>query len=101
MSADYDYSRISLRQRLANRGFDGVTLLVLPALVFLVAVFVYPFFYGLTLSFMPKAGSALANYQKFFSDPYLYNTVMTTLWLALPVTLISIAMALPIAFVSA
>jgi putative spermidine/putrescine transport system permease protein len=97
--AEYDYSRISLRQRLALRGFDGVTLLVLPALLFLVAVFVYPFIYGLGLSFMPKDGSGIfANYQKFFSDPYLYNTIGTTLWLALPVTLISIAMALPIAF---
>src|SRR4051794_21792629 len=96
--AGYDYGRVSLRQKLALRGFDGVTLLVLPALLFLLAVFVYPFLYGLVLSFTPKAGTFLANYQAFFADPYLYNTVWTTLWLALPVTLISIAMALPIAF---
>jgi putative spermidine/putrescine transport system permease protein len=29
-----------LRQRLANRGFDGVTLLILPALLFIIGVFI-------------------------------------------------------------
>ncbi len=59
-----------LRQRLANRGFDGVTLLILPALLFIISVFIYPFLYGLVLSFNPlDGGGALANYRKFFSDP--------------------------------
>lgn len=93
----YD-ERLSLRQRLALRGFDGVTLLILPAVIFLLAVFIYPFAYGLILSFTPKEGGWLANYQKFFSDPFLYDTILTTLWLAVPVTFISLAMALPIAF---
>ncbi|PWL17610.1 ABC transporter permease [Falsochrobactrum shanghaiense] len=93
----YD-ERLSLRQRLALRGFDGVTLLVLPAVIFLLAVFIYPFAYGLILSFTPREGGWLANYQKFFSDPFLYDTILTTLWLAVPVTLISLALALPIAF---
>lgn len=34
----------------------------------------------------------------FFSDPYLYNTILATLDIAAPVTLISLALALPIAF---
>lgn len=92
------YDRLSLRQRLALRGIDGVTILVLPAVLFLLAVFVYPFIYGLILSFTPKEGGMFANYQKFFSDPFLYDTILTTLWLAVPVTVISIALALPIAF---
>ncbi|PSH59570.1 ABC transporter permease [Phyllobacterium endophyticum] len=90
--------RMSLRQRLALRGIDGVTLLVLPAVLFLLLVFIYPFIYGLILSFTPVEGGAFANYRKFFSDPFLYDTILTTLWLAVPVTIISIAIALPVAF---
>src|SRR5690606_27980243 len=54
--------RPGLRQRLANRGIDGVTLLILPALLFVVSVFIYPFLYGLVLSFSPlEGGGWLAN----------------------------------------
>jgi putative spermidine/putrescine transport system permease protein len=88
----------SLRQRLALRGIDGVTLLVLPAVLFVLAIFVYPFAYGLLLSFEPKEGGIFANYARFFSDPFLYDTIATTLWLAVPVTIISLAFALPVAF---
>ncbi len=88
----------SLRQRLANRGFDGVTLLILPALLFVVGVFIYPFLYGLVLSFNPlDGGGTFANYNKFFSDPFLYKTIGATLWLAVPVTIISVMFAVPIA----
>ena len=88
----------SIRQKLALRGIDGVTLLILPAAIFIVGVFIYPFFYGLVLSFTPMAGGgALANYQAFFSDPYLYNTIAATLRLALPVTILSLAFSIPIA----
>ncbi len=89
---------IPLGQRLAARGLDGLTLLVIPAVLFLLLLFIYPFFYGLFLSFNPKAGGALANYQRFFSDSFLYGTIATTLWLALPVTLLTLLMAIPIAF---
>ncbi|MGV6873545.1 ABC transporter permease [Pseudochelatococcus sp. B33] len=87
-----------LRQRLANRGIDGVTLLMLPALLFVLGVFVYPFLYGLVLSFNPlESEDALANYRKFFSDPYLYRTIGATLWLAVPVTVLSVLFAVPVA----
>ncbi|KRE17202.1 ABC transporter permease [Bosea sp. Root483D1] len=89
---------IPLKQRLAARGLDGLTLLVLPAVIFLLALFIYPFFYGLFLSFNPKAGGALANYQRFFSDSFLYGTIATTLWLAMPVTILTLLLAIPIAF---
>lgn len=60
----------SLRSRLAASGLDGVTLLLLPAALFLVALFVYPFLYGFILSFEPKTGGGIfANYQRFFSIP--------------------------------
>jgi putative spermidine/putrescine transport system permease protein len=89
---------IPLTQRLAARGLDSLTLLVLPAVLFTLALFIYPFLYGLWLSFQPKAGgSALANYARFFSDSFLYGTIATTLWLALPVTLLNLALAVPVA----
>ena len=71
---------IPLSQRLAARGLDGLTLLVLPAVLFLLSLFIYPFLYGLWLSFQPKAGGgALANYSRFFSDTFLYDTIAITL----------------------
>jgi putative spermidine/putrescine transport system permease protein len=90
--------RTPLRLQLSARGIDGVTLLLLPAVVLLIALFVYPFLYGLWLSFHPKEGSAFANYSKFFADPFLYETISKTLWIALPVTLLNLIAAIPVAF---
>ncbi len=91
-------SAIPFRVRLAASGLDGVTLLVIPAMVLILALFVYPFSYGLILSFHPKDGSFLGNYGHFFSDPFLYGTIYTTLALALPVTLLNLVAAVPVAF---
>lgn len=89
----------SIRQQLAIKGIDGTTMLVLPAVLFILAVFIYPFIYGFLLSFTPQNGEGMfANYIKFFSDPFLYKTIGTTLWLAVPVTLISLLIAVPVAF---
>jgi putative spermidine/putrescine transport system permease protein len=85
------------RRTLADRGIDGVTLLVLPAALLAVLLFVYPFLYGLLLSFAPKQGGWLGNYTKFFSDRYMYGTIWLTLRLALPVTLLNIALSVPVA----
>jgi putative spermidine/putrescine transport system permease protein len=89
--------RTPLSIRLANRGLDGVTLLVLPAIAFVLLLFVYPFLYGLVLSFAPKEGGALANYAKFFGDPFLYETIGKTLLIALPATLVNIVLSVPVA----
>ena len=72
--------------------------LALPAVLFLLLFFVYPFLYGLGLSFQPLQGDWLANYGKFFADSHLWRTLITTFGLALPVTLINVGLALPIAF---
>ncbi|HEX3984294.1 MAG TPA: sugar ABC transporter permease [Acidisoma sp.] len=88
----------SLKRRLASHGIDGTTLLVLPALLALLALFIYPFIYGLLISFAPKVGPFYRNYQKFFADPYLRATIWHTLELSLPTTLLSILLAVPIAF---
>jgi len=89
--------RPPLRVRLALRDIDGVTLLVLPAALFVLVLFIYPFTYGFVLSFKPKAGDWLANYRKFFSDPFLYDTVGATFRLAIPATLINVFVSIPIA----
>jgi putative spermidine/putrescine transport system permease protein len=89
--------RPPLLQRLSSQGYDATTLLVVPAVGFLLLLFVYPFLYGLFLSFRPKAGGMLANYARFFSDPFLYETIAKTLWLAVPVTLLNLALAVPVA----
>jgi putative spermidine/putrescine transport system permease protein len=89
--------RAPLRLRLAAAGIDSVTLLALPAVLFVLALFVYPFLYGLALSMEPIEGAWYANYQKFFSDPFLYDTIGKTLRLAVPVTLLCVALSVPIA----
>jgi putative spermidine/putrescine transport system permease protein len=88
---------ISARRRLKERGLDGVTLLVLPGVIFVLALFVYPFLYGLFLSFKPLKGGALANYVTFFSQPFLYDTIWTTLVIAVPVTILNVVLSIPVA----
>ena len=83
---------------LAREPFDRTLLLVVPAALFMLLLFVYPFLYGLWLSFTPKEGGALANYAHFFTTDNLWPTIWTTLRLALPATLINVGFALPIAF---
>ena len=89
--------RTPWRVRLALHDIDGVTLLVMPAVLFVLGLFVYPFLYGLVLSFKPRAGDFLANYTKFFSDPFLYDTIYATLRLALPATIINVLISIPVA----
>ncbi|MFC7397149.1 ABC transporter permease [Chelatococcus sp. GCM10030263] len=96
-SAPTGADRPSLGQRLKAQGLDGTTLLVIPAAAFLILLFVYPFLYGLVLSFQPREGGTFANYARFFSDPFLYDTVSKTLWLAVPVTLLNLVLAVPVA----
>jgi putative spermidine/putrescine transport system permease protein len=78
--------------------FDRALLLVLPATAFMLALFIYPFLYGLLLSFEPQQGGWLENYRKFFTTDNLWPTIWTTLRLALPATLVNVGLALPIAF---
>ena len=83
---------------LARPAFDRTLLLVLPATAFMFLLFVYPFLYGLGLSFDPKEGGWLGNYTHFFTTDNLWPTIWTTLKLALPATLINVGFALPIAY---
>jgi putative spermidine/putrescine transport system permease protein len=89
--------RMPLRVRLALYDLDGVTLLALPAVLFVIGLFVYPFVYGFVLSFRPKTSDWLANYREFFSDPFLYDTIGATFRLAIPATLINVLVSIPVA----
>ena len=98
LATTYRPAKLSLRTRLAARGFDGTTLLVLPGLVAVLGLFIYPFIYGVIDSLSPTTGPWYESYHRFFSDPFLYNTIGATLRLALPVTVLNLALAVPIAF---
>lgn len=92
-------AKASLRHRLADRGIDRTLWLLLPGVAFLLVLFCYPFVYGLSLSFQPKhGGSPFRNYQTFFDDSYLRETIWITLKLAIPAALINVVASIPIAF---
>jgi putative spermidine/putrescine transport system permease protein len=89
----------ALRHRLAERGVDRVLLLLVPGAVFVVVLFLYPVFYGLQLSFQPKTGGGpFKNYQTFFGDSYLRDTIWITLRLGIPAALINVLASIPIAY---
>lgn len=85
--------------RRGRRRRSDILLLLLPALAFVALVFIFPFIYGLFLSFSGKDGGlTLANYVKFFTDPWELRTIWVTLKIAMPVTLVSTALAIPMAY---
>jgi putative spermidine/putrescine transport system permease protein len=91
-------SDLALRHRLAERGLDRQLLLLLPALACVLLLFVYPFVYGIGLSFQPGHGGALGSYREFFTDAYQRDTIATTLGLSLPAALLNVAASVPIAY---
>jgi len=98
-------STASLRHRLAERGVDTSLLMLVPALVFAIALFIYPFSYGIGLTFQPSAairqtwgGGAFANYVAFFKDSFVFDSVWLTMRLALPVAIFNVLASIPVAF---
>lgn len=83
---------------LREAGLDRTALLVVPGVLVVLLLFIYPFAYGLFLSFEPKAGGPWANYTRFFAEPRLFNTIGATFWIALPATLINLGLAVPMAY---
>jgi len=62
-------------------------------------LFLYPFIYGVSISFQPAGGGgAFANYRNFFTDHYQAGSIIKTLRLALPVALVSVGLAAPLAY---
>src|SRR3954454_2508489 len=82
--------RLALRHRLAERGVDRHLLLLVPAALFVIMLFIYPFFYGVGLSFQPTTGGPFAAYKAFFADAYERATIWTPLKLSLPVALLNV-----------
>lgn len=77
----------------------SLLMVLLPALLFITFLFIYPFFYGLFLSFTDADGNfTLANYLKFFTDNWELRTIWVTLSLALPATVINVLLAIPFAY---
>lgn len=83
-----------------TRGIRGtVWLFLLPAVALLVLLFVYPFIYGLFLSFTSAQGApTLANYARYFTDSYEVRSIWITLWIAVPATLINMVLGIPLAY---
>ena len=95
-------ARTALRHRLAERGVDRTLLLLLPGVVAVIALFFYPFIYGLGLSFQPQGTNAghgvFASYRSFFSDSFARGSIGTTFYLAIPAALINVGFAVPISY---
>jgi putative spermidine/putrescine transport system permease protein len=65
-------------------------------------MFVYPFCYGVFLSLHPGKGEgslSLANYFAFLLDPWQARTIWVTLSLAVPNTVVTVVLALGVAYV--
>jgi len=73
---------------------------VLPSLLYVLVMFVYPFLFGIYVSLQPMKGEAwsIKNYVTFFTDPYQYRTIGTTFALALPNSIIVVTVALFLAY---
>ncbi len=84
---------------MTGRRGTGLLLLV-PSVLYLLVMFVYPFAYGVVLSLQPaKAGAiSLANYAAFFGDPWQARTIWVTASIAVPNTLVTVALALVVAY---
>ncbi|WP_232323785.1 ABC transporter permease [Catenuloplanes japonicus] len=91
-------ARLAWRHRLAERGIDRHLALLVPAMACVLALFVYPFAYGIGLSFQPEQGGVFGAYRAFFADAYQRDTLGTTLGLALPAALLNVAASVPIAY---
>ena len=89
---------VALRHRLAERGVDRQLWLLAPAAAFVLLLFVYPFAYGVGLSFQPEQGGPFGAYRSFFTDAYERATIWTTLRIALPAALFNVLASVPIAY---
>lgn len=103
--ADRKRGTASWQHRLAERGIDRMLWLLVPGVVFVVALFIYPFMYGIGLTVQPPSstqeqwgGGIFANYVAFFRDPFIFDSIWITMRLALPAALFNVLASLPIAF---
>ena len=82
-------------------GIDARLLIFLgPALLLVLSLFVYPFLYGIGVSLTPSEGrqGIFSSYTAFFGDARERASIWNTLRIALPVTAISLLLAIPLAY---
>ena len=93
---------VRLIQKLLFRFDRGALLLSLPAFLVVGVLFIYPLVYGMLLSFrggyVGEGGWTFDNYKTFFQTPYLSSTIGITFKVALPVTLVSVGVSIPLAY---
>ena len=90
-----------MSKMMSRWGIDRNLLLLLgPALVLVVALFVWPFLYGIGVSLTPGPGREgfLSNYAAFLGDARERASIWNTLWIAIPVTIANVLVAVPIAY---
>lgn len=76
-----------------------ISFYLMPALLFFFLIFIFPFLYGLYMSFTNTEGAfTITNYIRFFTDNWELRTIWITLKIAMPVTLISVILAVPLAY---
>jgi putative spermidine/putrescine transport system permease protein len=75
-------------------------LLLAPSILYLLALFVYPFAYGVVRSLRPDpaGGLSLANYAAFLGDPWQARTIWVTASIAVPNTVVTVGLALVVAY---
>ena len=89
------------RKRIARFKLDSAAILLsLPAVIIVLGLFFYPLLFGLDISFRQAENApwSLTNYIQFFSDPDQVGTIWTTFKVALPVTLFSVLVSIPLAY---
>ena len=99
-----DIAHVSLDSKASTRRLrvdSRAILLSLPALLIVLALFFYPLLFGLDLS-LRKTQNAPTwspfNYIQFFGNPDQVETIWTTFRVALPVTIFSVAVSVPLAY---
>jgi len=75
-------------------------LLLLPALIPIAVLFVYPLIKGVLLTFQPtgESGFTLDNYIRFFTEPDYYMTIFRTLYLVVPAAFLELLFAFAITY---
>ena len=75
-------------------------LLLLPSLIPILLLFLYPLLKGLVMTFQDSETSqlTLGNYIEFFTNPDYYSTIWRTLYLVVPATIIELLIAFGITY---
>ena len=78
----------------------GITLLMLPFFALIFFAFLYPLVSLLSISVL-EPQPTLENYRKVVDNPIYLTVLLRTLWIALLVSLLSLALAFPVAWLMA